>query len=159
MTYEQYLSQVQARAESEGGSVATAEETTAIYHTATRLQWLGTTLKMFSFLTYQPAVTAAEIRAYSASCHQHTKRQVRGLQRLLLTGAANISVLVTDKASPDAIAFATAMATKRGVITLPVIVDLTAQKAYYSTGIIPGAIMFQGYLRRYIAENFGRFER
>lgn len=158
MNYAQYLETVKKRFKSAVDMPNNmGSETTLLYEEVFKWQWFATKMKIFSFVTYKESVSKDDIQSYLENCRKSTMQSYKGLQRILLTAAANNSVLVTEKASDDAIAYAKSTSRKQGAINLPVIVDLKNKKIHYSTGVIIGGVIYQGFLREFIRTRFGKF--
>jgi len=155
MNFDEYMSRVGSRCV--GGSMVAINRGSAVrfYEERTEAKWLATKLKIFSFVSYVPRVTKADIVVFSQGCMSHALDAYSGLVRGAQNGVVSFNVLVGDSVDAQAAAYAQARPTKHwAAMEMPVVVDLSGNQVfYYRKTPVVGAVYY-GFLRRYIEEKF-----
>jgi len=155
MNYNEYLSKVEAKFSTAKDVAVEQYRTKMLYEEKFEMKWIATKLKMFSFVTYAPHVTAQDISDYSNLCIAHALSTYKGLPHGFQNGVASFNVMASEKVDPEAIAFAKSRPKKHfAAMQMPVIYDLSSNEIfYYEKTPLWGAIYYK-HFREYIQKNF-----
>jgi len=155
MNYNEYMSAVGPRLF--GGSIVGINQGSALqfYEERTEAKWFATKLKIYSFVSYMPRVSRADIVGFSEGCMAYALQNYSGLVRGAQNGVVSFNVLAGDSCDPEAVELAQARPTKHwAAMEMPVLVDLPRNQVfYYRKTPIFGAIYYS-YFRKYIEEKF-----
>ncbi|MDD2235138.1 MAG: hypothetical protein PHZ11_07475 [Desulfitobacteriaceae bacterium] len=125
------------------------------YEEQFKVKWLATKLKIFSFVAHVNEIDADDITNYSSSCVDYALNNYKGLPRGLQTGLVAFNVLISENVSDKAIEVAVSRPKKRfAAFEIPIIYDLSKEKAYYYTKTPMWGAIYYKYFREYIQKNF-----
>jgi hypothetical protein len=117
------------------------------YQSQFRLRWIATKLHCFTVVIPVADATGETVRQATEQSIDYAK-QTKGSLRGLQSGVAAIPVLVTPRATPDAVAAAESPPSKGwAAIVLPVIVDLTSGRIHSYRGRIVWGHIYAAWLR------------
>lgn len=155
MNYDEYLSQIEAKFSKAEDIAINQLNAKMFYEEKFEMKWIATKLKMFSFVTYSPHITAQEISHYSNACIAHALSIYKGLPRGFQNGVASFNVMVSEKVDSEAAAFAKSRPKKHfAAMQMSVVYDLSNNEIfYYEKTPLWGAIYYK-HFREYIEKNF-----
>jgi len=154
MTYDEAMGRIQAAAVAAGMQPA---RTPLIYGRDALvgrtsefklLRWMATKLHTFLVAAPFPAgVTAAELDTFMGAALQHASSNKGGLPRGFQTGVAAIVVAVTQRPSPEAVAWATKVHGRNfAAFPWPVLVDIESHTAVQPNRMVIGGL-YSSYLK------------
>lgn len=118
-------------------------------------KWIATKLKIYSFVSYLPAITEQDIIDFSSECIEKALREYSGLPRGFQNGVATFNVLVSENVDPKAIAYAVSRPKKHfAAMEMPVIYDLSKNKIYYYEKTPMWGAIYYRFFREYIEKSF-----
>jgi hypothetical protein len=122
------------------------------YRSQFKLQWMATKLHLFSVVgTTDLTVNADGLRGFSMQALDFAEREKGGLKGLQV-GVAAIPILVSQHVKRDAITLARNDIIKRfSAFAWPVVVDLSARKAYSHEGRVLVGGIYASWIRGQIA--------
>ena len=155
MDYDEYLSRVKANFNSEKNVEINGWSTKMFYEEKFEIKWIATKLKIFSFLTCIPHITAQDISQYSSACVSHALNTYKGLPRGFQNGVGSFNVIASEKIDAQAITFATSRPKKHfAAFEMPIIYNLSNNEIiYYEKTPMWGAIYYK-FFRETIEKNF-----
>jgi hypothetical protein len=152
----EYVSAVEGRLATAGvqiGHVPIGGLDTLIgYRSQFKLQWMATKLHLFTVVgTTDATVNGDGLRGFSMQALDFAEREKGGLKGLQV-GVAAIPILVSEHVTRDAVRVARNDIIKRfSAFAWPVVVDLTARKAYSHEGRVLVGGFYASWMRSQIA--------
>jgi hypothetical protein len=152
MTPDEYVTAVETRLVAGGvqiGHVPIGGLDTLIgYRSQFKMQWMATKLHLFTVVGTTPlTVNADGLRGFSMQALDFAEREKGGMKGLQV-GVAAIPILVSEHVTRDAVTLATNDIIKRfSAFAWPVVVDLTARKAYSHQGRVMIGGIYANWMR------------
>lgn len=155
MNLEEYLEKVQSNFQQKTDVVVGKYTAQRFYEEQFKAKWIATKLKIYSFVSHLPNITEDDIMNYSNQCLSHALKNYKGLPRGIQNGVVSFNVLVSEHASPEAIAYAQKRPKKHfSAMEMPVIYDLSTNKIYYYEKTPMWGAIYYSYFREYIESSF-----
>jgi hypothetical protein len=153
MTYDEAMGRIEAAAVAAGMQPARTplmygREALVGRTSKFKLQWMATRLHTFLVAgTFAAGVTVPELDSFMGAALQHASSNKGGLPRGFQTGVAAIVVAVTQRPSPEAVAWATKVHGRDfAAFPWPVLVDIESQTVTQPNRMLLGW-MYSPYLK------------